>query len=41
MSLERNDWLLAAKLALMPDHVNERLANRTGTPPVGVDQVAF
>ena len=40
---ERNDWLLAAELALMAPiiHVNERLANRTRTSPVGVDQVAF
>jgi glycosyltransferase involved in cell wall biosynthesis len=40
---QRNDWLLAAELALMAPiiHVNERLANRTCTPPVGVDQVAF
>lgn len=40
---QQTDWLLAAELALMGPiiNVNERLANRTRTSPVGVDQVAF
>jgi len=40
---ERTDWLLVAELALMGPilHINERLANRSRSSPVGVDQVAF
>jgi glycosyltransferase involved in cell wall biosynthesis len=40
---ERTDWLLSAELALMAPiiHVDELLANRTRTYPVGVDRAAF
>lgn len=40
---ERNDWLLSAELALMGPiiHLDERLANRTNDPPVGIDRAAF
>jgi hypothetical protein len=40
---ERTDWLLSAELALRGPivHVDERLAHRTRTYPVGVDRAAF
>jgi glycosyltransferase involved in cell wall biosynthesis len=40
---ERTDWLLSAELALIGPiiHLDELLANRTRTDPVGVDRVAF
>lgn len=40
---ERNDWLLSAELALLGPiiHLDERLANRTNDPPVGIDRAAF
>jgi glycosyltransferase involved in cell wall biosynthesis len=40
---ERTDWLLSAELALMGPilHVEDRLANRTRSYPVGVDRAAF
>ena len=40
---ERNDWLLAAELALMGPiiHLRERLANRTRSYSVGIDRAAF
>jgi glycosyltransferase involved in cell wall biosynthesis len=40
---ERNDWLLSAELALMGPiiHLDERLANRTNDPSVGIDRAAF
>jgi glycosyltransferase involved in cell wall biosynthesis len=40
---ERNDWLLAAELALMGPiiHLHERLANRTRNYSVGIDRAAF
>jgi glycosyltransferase involved in cell wall biosynthesis len=40
---ERNDWLLAAELALMGPiiHLHERLANRTRRYSVGIDRAAF
>jgi glycosyltransferase involved in cell wall biosynthesis len=40
---ERTDWLLSAELALMGPiiHVDELLAHRTRTYPVGVDRAAF
>jgi glycosyltransferase involved in cell wall biosynthesis len=39
---ERTDWLLSAELALMGPivHLYERLAHRTNSSPVGVDQAA-
>ncbi len=40
---ERTDWLLSAELALMGPiiHLDQRLANRSRTYPVGVDRAAF
>src|SRR4051794_16258267 len=40
---ERTDWLLSAELALRAPiiHVDELLAHRTRTYPVGVDRAAF
>jgi glycosyltransferase involved in cell wall biosynthesis len=40
---ERTDWLLSAELALIGPiiHIDELLANRTRTDPVGVDRAAF
>jgi glycosyltransferase involved in cell wall biosynthesis len=40
---ERSDWLLGAELALAGPiiHIDERLAHRTRTYPVGVDRAAF
>jgi glycosyltransferase involved in cell wall biosynthesis len=40
---ERTDWLLCAELALMGPilHVEDRLANRTRSYPVGIDRAAF
>jgi glycosyltransferase involved in cell wall biosynthesis len=40
---ERSDWLLGAELALMGPiiHIDEPLAHRTRTYPVGVDRAAF
>jgi hypothetical protein len=40
---EQTDWLLCAELALMGPiiHISERLANRTRTSLVGIDQAAF
>jgi glycosyltransferase involved in cell wall biosynthesis len=40
---EQTDWLITAELALMGPiiHIRERLANRTRTSPVGIDQAAF
>jgi len=40
---ERTDWLLSVELALMGPivHINELLAHRTRTYPVGVDRAAF
>jgi glycosyltransferase involved in cell wall biosynthesis len=40
---ERTDWLLSAELALKGPilHLDERLANRTRTYPVGIDRAAF
>ncbi len=40
---ERTDWLLGAELALIGPivHIDELLANRTRTYPVGVDRTAF
>jgi glycosyltransferase involved in cell wall biosynthesis len=40
---ERTDWLLSAELALEGPilHLDERLANRTRTYPVGIDRAAF
>jgi glycosyltransferase involved in cell wall biosynthesis len=40
---ERADWLLGAELALMGPimHIDDLLANRTRTYPVGIDRAAF
>jgi glycosyltransferase involved in cell wall biosynthesis len=40
---ERTDWLLSAELALSGPiiHIDELLANRTRTYPVGIDRAAF
>ena len=40
---ERTDWLLSAELALKGPilHLDERLANRTRTYPVGIDRAAL
>jgi glycosyltransferase involved in cell wall biosynthesis len=40
---ERTDWLLAAELALLAPivHVDELLAHRTSSYPVGIDRAAF
>jgi glycosyltransferase involved in cell wall biosynthesis len=40
---ERTDWLLSAELALAGPiiHLDQRLANRTRTYPVGIDRAAF
>ena len=40
---ERTDWLLSAELALIGPiiHLDQRLANRTRTYPVGIDRAAF
>jgi hypothetical protein len=40
---EQTDWLITAELALMGPiiHIHERIANRTRTSPVGIDQAAF
>ena len=40
---ERTDWLLTAELSLMAPivHVDDRLAHRTRSYPVGIDRAAF
>jgi glycosyltransferase involved in cell wall biosynthesis len=42
-SSEQTDWLLSAELALIGPiiHIPDRLANRTRTSQVGIDQAAF